>query len=71
MIPQPLSWSAEHDASYAAMSLMWAVSQLDSMRDLFADGFAFEVFLQNLVRTMSVSPYRLPAWMVLTRMAWA
>eukprot|EP01006_Ploeotia_vitrea_P037804 TRINITY_DN66178_c13_g1_i2.p1 TRINITY_DN66178_c13_g1~~TRINITY_DN66178_c13_g1_i2.p1 ORF type:complete len:425 (-),score=186.74 TRINITY_DN66178_c13_g1_i2:990-2264(-) len=43
-----LSWSAEHDASFASLSLLWAISERDDMRDLFVPGFREEIMVETL-----------------------
>lgn len=42
-----MSWSAEHDASFAGQSLMFAAARVPALRDIFVDGcgssFVWEV----------------------------
>jgi len=43
-------FQAEHDASYAMMVLMWAVSRLESVSDMFVEGMC-ELLLMQQIRT--------------------
>lgn len=42
-----MSWSAEHDASFAGQSVMFAAARVPALRDIFVDGcgssFVWEV----------------------------
>jgi len=44
----PRGWSAEHDASIGAYSLLYAISHEKSLKHLFPPGFVHEVLLKTL-----------------------